>query len=107
MGSPDDVPRLPPDRHPLGALQERHGRAWTRVVGLPLLALLLPLAGTALVLAARHLPGIDRDTAGKAWFVLAGALAGAAILLWAWWRDIGLGVDVHERGFVLHRRGRA
>lgn len=85
-GSPDDVPRLPPDGHPLGVLQHRHGCAWTHVVGLPLLALLLPLAGAAMVLAGRHLPGIDRETAGNAWFLLVAAVAGAAILLWIWWR---------------------
>ncbi|MBN1769799.1 MAG: hypothetical protein JXB32_00950 [Deltaproteobacteria bacterium] len=107
MGSSDDVPRLPPDDHPYGPLQEHHGRAWTRVVGQPLLALLLPLAGTAMALVARYVPEVDRDTAGKVWFVLIAAFVGSAVILWRWWREIGLGVDVHERGFVLHRRGQA
>ena len=106
MGSPG-TPQPPPERHPYGPLESHHGRAWTRLAGLPLLALLLALVGGGLMLVARYVPDIDREAADKSWFLMLAAGLGAAVLLWRWWREIGLGVDVHERGFVLHRRGTA
>jgi hypothetical protein len=106
MGA-NGLPQQSPDRHPYGALEAHHGRAWTRLVGLPLLALLLPLAGAALALAARYIPEFDREAAHKAWFLALAAGVGGVVVLWRWWREIGLGVDVHEHGLVLHARGAA
>ncbi len=106
MGAPG-IPQPPPDRHPYGPLESHHGRAWTRLVGLPLLALLLALGRGGLTLVLRYVPEVDPEAASKAWFLMIAAGVGSVVVLWRWWREIGLGVDVHERGLVFHRRGTA
>jgi hypothetical protein len=93
---------------PLGALQVVHKRSVVNAVAPLVLAFLLPAAAAAMVYAVlRFVPASNREPLDKAWFLLLAAPVASLVILWSWFGNLGLRVEVHEHGLVLHRRGRA
>ncbi|MBI5486931.1 MAG: hypothetical protein HY905_06335 [Deltaproteobacteria bacterium] len=100
-----DMPPFAVDSVTLGALQAVHKRSLFNVVGPLFLAVLIPAAAAAMVYAViRFVPPGERETMDKAWLLAAASVIGSLVLLWSWAKNLGLHVDVHELGFVLHRR---
>ena len=98
----------PIDVTSLGALQTTHKRSVSSAVGPLVLAFLLPVAAAGLIYGVlRFVPASDRETLEKAWVLAAAAPIGSLFLLWSWFKNLGLRVDVHEHGFVLYRRSGA
>jgi hypothetical protein len=94
-----------PQSGSLGSLVALHKRGVLDAVGPLVLALLIPAVASGLMLAAaRFVPPEDRETLGKAWFLVAASLVGSFVFLWKWWKNHGLAVQVFEHGFVVLQR---
>ena len=96
------------DATSLGELQSTHKRSVSSAVGPLVSAFLLPVAAAGLIYGVlRFVPASDRETLDKAWLLAAAAPIVSLVVLWSWFKNLGLRVDVHEHGFVLHRRSEA
>ncbi|MBI5500285.1 MAG: hypothetical protein HY907_08585 [Deltaproteobacteria bacterium] len=99
------MPATEVDTGALGPLQSVHKRSLLNVVGPLFFAVLIPAAAAAMVYAVvRFVPASDRDMLDKAWLLVVASAIGSLALLWSWAKNLGLHVDVHEHGFVLHYR---